>query len=258
MRSLFDLAVATLTLVAVTGCGTPATRGSAPPRPNRVEKIRGTDVTFELVWVPEGRFWIGRTEVTWDEYLQYCDFDKAGRAPPGVDAISKPSRPLDDVAPFDRDWGVGRRPAVGMSWNAAKQYCAWLSRNTGRHFRLPTETEWLLACGVRPRDMTEVAWCAANSGKMTQPVASKRANALGIHDMFGNLWEYCADPFDPRQPDRAALRGGCWEDPPERIDPRNRLRFDPTWVLDDPNVPPGRWWVPEGNHLGFRVLCEDS
>ena len=72
--------------------------------------------------------------------------------------------------------------------------------------------------------------------------------------MLGNLWEYCANPWDPSEPDRAVLRGGAWKDPAATVSPMSRLRFDNDWILADPNVPAGIWWVPDGDHLGFRVL----
>lgn len=223
------------------------------------ETIRGSDVTFEMVWIEEGRFWIGRHEVTWDEYLLYCDFAETNAVPPGVDAVTKPSKPLD-WTPYDRDWGVGRRPAVGMSWNAAKKYCEWLSLNTGATYRLPTENEWLLACGTGyPKGdaqvaLKDIAWYAKNSKEMTQEVGLKLANEHGLHDVLGNLSEYCANPFSPDEPERAVLRGGAWCDEAGDVTPTRRLGFDDDWVLPDPNVPPGVWWVPEGHDLGLRVL----
>jgi formylglycine-generating enzyme required for sulfatase activity len=227
---------------------------SDPFAADYVETIRGTAVEFDMVWVEAGGFWIGRTEVTWNEFLPYCDFDRSQAAPPGVDAVSKPSKPLD-VSPYDHDWGKGRRPAVGVSWNAAKQYCRWLSLNTGHTYRLPTEQEWAIACGAGGHEpLAEHAWFAANSGGMTQEVGRKRSNALDLHDMLGNLWEYCDNPWDPADPDRAVLRGGSWKDGPEQVTPTARLRFDNDWTLADPNVPPGVWWVPDGDHLGLRVL----
>lgn len=228
-------------------------------RPDQKVTIPGTEVSFELVWVPQGGYWIGKTEVTWDEYLMYCDFQNPERdSLEEVDGISRPSEPLPDVAPYDRDWGLGRRPAVGMSWNAAQQYCAWLSKKTGRSFRLPTEAEWLQAAGAVPSPLEEHAWFEVNSDEMTQEVGARRPNALGIHDMYGNLWEYCGNPFSPEQPKRAVLRGGCWEDPATRLSRESRLGFEDDWVLEDPNVPPGVWWVPDGSHLGFRVLCDEK
>lgn len=219
------------------------------------ERIRGSEVCFDMVWIPDGGFWIGKCEVTWDEYLLYCDFEEKRQVPPGVDAVTKPSRPQEDVAPYDRGWGVGRRPAVGMSWNAAKKYCQWLSLNTGRSYRLPTEQEWRLALGNQPQEpIGDYAWYQKNSGLRTQPVGRKKANEYGLHDMYGNLWEYCNNPWSAEQPKRAVLRGGGWSSRANGLYPEKRLGFDSDWVLADPNVPAGVWWVPEGGSLGMRVL----
>lgn len=226
---------------------TPFACARAAPEPRvRTVVIAGAGVRFELVPLPgaDGK-WIGRHEVTWDEYLLYCGWD----APPdGVDAVARPSRPLE-THPYDRRWGVGRRPAVGMSGQAAARYCEWLSACTGMRFRLPSEAEWEAACGAAPAAIGAVAWHAGDSGGGTQEVGRKRANAAGAHDMLGNLWEYVGDG--------TVLRGGSWQDPAEAIGPSARLPFDEDWTLRDPNFPPGVWWVPDGDHLGFRVLCED-
>jgi formylglycine-generating enzyme required for sulfatase activity len=219
---------------------------------NYSETIRGTDVQIEMVWIAEGQFWIGKTEITWDQFLPYCDFEETGAVPPDADAVSKPSKPLD-WAPYDRDWGAGSRPAVGMSWNAARKYCQWLSLNSGHDYRLPSEAEWELACGDAVADAAH-AWTLTNSGAKTQEVGRKSANAQGLHDMLGNLWEYCRDPYNAQDPERAVLRGGSWREAPAMLSKYSRLGFDQDWILDDPNYPPGVWWVPGGSHLGLRIL----
>ena len=161
-----SLVLAGLAYVLIgTAVGCEAASNKIVQRENLCLAIPGTEVSFEMVWIPEGAFWIGKTEVAWDEYLVYCDFENPARETgKGVDGISRPSKPLEDVAPFDRDWGLGRRPAVGMSWNAARRYCEWLSKNFKRRFRLPTESEWLLACGAEPSGkLSEFAWFEVNS-----------------------------------------------------------------------------------------------
>lgn len=234
------------------------TAPAAAPDPDApksyTETIEGSKVTFEMIWIPKGNFWIGKTEVTWDEFLLYCDFENTAKVPPGVDAVSKPSKPLD-WTPYDRDWGAGKRPAVGMSWGAAKKYCTWLSMNTGLEYRLPTEKEWELACGPMPEGpLGDYAWYEKNSGMMTQEVAELEPNELGLYDMLGNLWEYCRDPYSEEEPERAVLRGGSWKDKSFAVKPDRRLPFDDDWTLKDPNFPPGVWWIPDGDHLGLRVL----
>ena len=254
VASLLAKAAAVLMLVLMAGCSSDAAAEPDPPPANYTATIKGTDVTFEMIWVPEGNFWIGETEVTWNEYLLYCDFDETGKVQPGVDAVTKPSKPLEDVAPFDRDWGIGRRPAVGMSWNGAKKYCRWLSLNTDTTYRLPTEAEWALACGPLPDDLDAHAWHFKNSGGMTQEVGTKKPNARGIHDMYGNLWEHVSDPWSAAEPERACYRGGAWRSKPQDLALELRLAFEEAWTMLDPNVPPGVWWVPDGDHLGMRVL----
>ncbi len=218
------------------------------------QTIRASEIAFDMVWIEEGNFWIGRSEVTWDEFLLYCDFEQKEEVPPGADAVSKPSKPLS-WTPYDRDWGAGQRPAVGMSWNSAQKYCTWLSLNTEREYRLPSEAEWELACAGAPAGpLGDFAWYENNSDDMTHPVGEKLANAYGLHDMLGNLWEYCRDPFSDADPEQAVLRGGAWPEEAELVNARSRLPFDDDWTLDDPNFPPGVWWIPDGDHLGLRVL----
>jgi hypothetical protein len=223
---------------------------------NYTETIRGTDITFEMIWVPAAHLWVGKTEVTWDEFLLYCDFEENNGIKPHADAVSKPSKPLD-WTPYDRHWGAGKRPAVGMSWNSAKKYCEWLSWNTMIQYRLPSEKEWEKFAGAPPYDEAEAlnaAWCNENSDFKTQEVASKPANEYGLHDIYGNLWEYCSHPFSSADPEQAVLRGGAWRNKAIELSPPARLPFDFDWTLRDPNYPPGVWWIPDGDHLGFRIV----
>lgn len=250
---------ASLSSCAVTANGDVDSEGAIAEQQSSADRnykqtISGTEIGFEMVWIPDGGFWMGRCEVTWDEFLAYCDFEATGAVPPGADVVSKPSVPLD-WTPYDRDWGVGKRPAVGMSWNSARKYCEWLSVNTGQSYQLPTEAEWLLACAdAESTAAVDGAWCADNSDGKTQEVGQKQANRFGLHDMLGNLWEYSADPWAADEPNRAVLRGGCWRDAGAELKAATRLEFDNSWTLDDPNFPPGVWWIPEGSHLGLRVL----
>ncbi len=224
-----------------------------PTNVNFTERIPDSTVAFEMVWIEDGGYWIGQTEVTWDAYLEYCAFDDRDRLAGGT--VTKPSKPLETM-PADRGWGGGKRPAVGMSRNAARQYCAWLSLKTGRNYRLPTEEEWRGACGTfASADVSTFAWSSVNSDERTQEVATLQADSNGLHDMCGNLWEYCDNPFDAEDPERAVLRGGSWRDDQATCNVDARIGFNDDWVLDDPAFPPGVWWVPDGDHLGFRILC---
>jgi len=182
-------------------------------------------------------FYIGKYEVTFDEYDTFCE--ATGR--------SKPS---------DNGWGRENRPVVNVSWNDAIAYCNWLSEkedlpkaydSSGNlldkdgkvtaditkvlGYRLPTEAEWEYAArgGNKSKgykysgsnSVDDVAWYDPNSGEMTQEVGKKTPNELGLHDMSGNVWEWCSDwyeaysnsaqtnPYNTSGSSRV-VRGGSW------------------------------------------------
>ena len=131
------------------------------------------------------------------------------------------------------DFGYGRnnRPVINIEWNDAKAFCDWAGK------RLPTEAEWERACragtdtafywGDDPgyTQMGSYAWYLSNSSFKTQPVGGKLANAFGLYDMSGNVWEWVADWYDsgyysvsslnnptgPTSGSNHVLRGGSWD-----------------------------------------------
>ena len=125
-------------------------------------------------------------------------------------------------------------PVEQVSWDDCQEFIRKLNSLTGQNFRLPTEAEWEFACrgGNNSRGykysgsnyIDNVAWYDGNSGDKTHPVATKSPNELGIYDMSGNVWEWCADWYgdyssgrqtNPKGPyggsDRVR-RGGSWYD----------------------------------------------
>ena len=166
-------------------------------------------------------FWMGKYEVTFEEYDRFCE--ETGRRKPD-----------------DRGWGRGRRPVINVSWNDARAFAKWLSRKTGCTFRLPTEAEWEYACrsgGKKVKYATstgdlshDLANYYSRGGKdrweYTSPVGSFPSNPLGLYDMSGNVWEWCEDVYDesyysrsprnnPQGPSSGGyrvLRGGSWYD----------------------------------------------
>ncbi len=166
--------------------------------------------------------------------------------------------------PSDQGWGRGNRPVVDVSWHDAKQFVAWLSAKTGRTYRLLSEAEWEYA--ARGGTATAYYWgntvgsnntnCSecgsAWGGKQSALVGSFAANAFGLHDMLGNVYEWTEDcwntNYNGAPNDSVArtsgncrarmLRGGSWGNSPQYL--RSAVRF----------------WNSTGTRLnafGFRV-----
>lgn len=176
-------------------------------------------------------FFMAETEITWDLYWAfYGNTMSEGRTPPEtvyarnsdpeVDAISGPTPPFGFP---DQGWGGGNRPAITMTHYGAEVFCQWLSKKTGKKYRLPTEAEWEYAArggteapyffGGDPKDFSDrgfwrkffdaktdsisnyVIYCK-NSKNRTQEPARVKANPFGLKNMLGNVMEYCADKYD--------------------------------------------------------------
>ncbi|MCY4012711.1 MAG: SUMF1/EgtB/PvdO family nonheme iron enzyme [Gammaproteobacteria bacterium] len=150
--------------------------------------------------------------------------------------------------PDDAGWGRGRRPVINVSWHDASAYAGWLSEQTGRDYRLPTEAEWEYA--ARGDTATAYHWgdvagsgqancgdCGGRAAGRTLPAGSFAANAWGLHDMHGNVWEWVQDCWNARPAvsppdnatttredcDRRVLRGGSWLNSAEYARSTSRL-----------------------------------
>ena len=123
---------------------------------------------------------------------------------------------------------------INVSWNDAKEYVAWLSRKTGQTYRLLTEPEWEYA--ARAGTTTEYWWgdkfdaSKANAGNQTVPVGQYAANSFGLHDMHGNVWEWCEDAYDASS---RVLRGGSWGNFPRYLRSAYRGNYLPDDRYDD-------------------------
>ena len=149
-------------------------------------------------------------------------------------------------------WLSGRKPVINVRQTEAREYCAWLSRETGQRYRLPTELEWEYACragaataypqgdritpadalynasqgfdAMRPKRPRLLSRCFVRCGAME--VGKLRPNRWGLHDMSGNVWEFTASPWTrdhaslperplPGRPQAVVTKGGSWFDGPE-------------------------------------------
>lgn len=194
-------------------------------------------------------FYIGMLEVTqaqWEKVM-------------GTSVYQQRNKTSSDLAIY----GVGDDyPMYYVSWEEAMEFCRQLSAKTGRNYTLPTEAQWEYAArGGNKNDRTkyagsnyisDVAWYDGNSYSSTHKVGSKRANALGIYDMSGNVWEWCKDfgispyssydtnnPTGPSSGSYRVFRGGSWDYGASRCRVANRGSSSPGYRFND---------------LGFRVV----
>ena len=154
------------------------------------------------------------------------------------------------------NWKGESLPVETVSWNDAVAYCQKLTereRAGGRitsqqAYRLPTEAEWEYAAragtaGPRYGELNSIAWWSGNSGSETHAVKQKAANAWGLYDMLGNVWEWCGDRYgdyptgsvtDPKGPssgfDRVS-RGGCWLNDAGQVRSAIRNRLPPGYLI---------------------------
>lgn len=143
-------------------------------------------------------------------------------------------------------------PVEQVSWNDVQEFIKKLNAQTGNHYRLPTEAEWEYAARSGGRkekyagtsvdsELDKYAWFSANSGGRTRPTGQKQPNGLGLHDMTGNVWEWCQDwygemyyglssrknPTGPASGARRVLRGGAWIFEPKGIRASTRYSLTP-------------------------------
>jgi len=245
----------------------------------------GNGVQLEMVAIPEGTFLMGSSE---DE-IGHEDFESPqhevtikaffmGKYPvtqaqwKAVAALPQINQELDSNPSFFRDSNL---PVENVSWYDAAEFCARLSQLTGKTYRLPSEAEWEYACRagtttpfhfgetITPElanyDCNYVYGTGykGNNRSKTTPVGSfKVANAFGLYDMHGNVWEWCADHWldnyegrplnkniwlSSNESSRRLLRGGSWNVNPAHC--RSAFRY---------SLYPGN--LNYGYFIGFRVV----
>ncbi|MBI5725714.1 MAG: formylglycine-generating enzyme family protein [Planctomycetes bacterium] len=155
-------------------------------------------------------------------------------------------------------------PVEKVTWTNATAFCLKRSEKTGRMVRLPTEAQWEYACragaagrfcyGDKDSSLSDYCWYLASAGHQTHPVAQKAANAFGLQDMHGNVWEWCsdwytetyptedaADPAGPQTGTWRVVRGGAWDAAPQDCRSAVRSKFLPD---------------KQEESYGFRIVVE--
>ncbi len=222
---------------------------------NYTEKIPSSTISFDMVAIPGGEFmlgspesepyrendegpqvnvhispfWMGKTEVSWDEFDAFINLTYSGRNTKVQNTVlSKVSKidvitgPTPAYGSPDQSWGRGKRPAITMTHYAAEKYCKWLSHMTGKKYRLPTEAEWEYAArgntngayffeGNPKKYSQKGLWnqifgtdtsvinshviYSMNSTGRTQTPELTRPNPFGLINMLGNVKEFCSDYY---------------------------------------------------------------
>lgn len=240
--------------------------------PESLRDVRG-DATeqLEMVEIAPGEFWMGasRSEAQTSEaqtkalprhqvnlpsfFISKYPITQSQWA--AVAALPKIKRELNAVP---SNFQGGSRPVESVSWLDAMEFCDRISQHTGRRYQLPSEAQWEYACRAGTEtpfntgetitsqladymaSATYKAEAPGNYRQSTVPVGSFSPNAFGLHDMHGNVWEWCADSWhrnyqgaptngQPRVTARArqsrTLRGGSWLDTPNKIRSASRSGY---------------------------------
>ncbi len=235
-------------------------------------------------------FWMGVCEVTVGQYRRFVEETgyktsaetDEGKGIFGWNTAAGRMEPGRKYSWKNPGWEqTDDHPAVNLSWDDAKAFCAWLSKKEGRTYRLPTEAEWEYACragtttryhsGDDPETLAQTGNVADASAKkefpqwpaiqgddgytFTAPVGRYQPNAFGLYDMHGNALEWCEDWFwycnraertDPKGPPfglARVQRGGGWADFPWQCTSARRTGF-----------PPDSCCISSG----FRLVLEDN
>jgi formylglycine-generating enzyme required for sulfatase activity len=234
-------------------------------------------------------FWMGKFEVTWNEYELFMfpegerkirEFRKYNSSlDKSADAVSRPTTPYVEMS-----FGMGKDgyPAISMTQHAANTFCKWLSAKTGHFYRLPTEAEWEYACragtttayswGDDPDMAKDYAWFVDNSDAKYQKIGKKKPNAWGLYDMHGNVAEWCLDQYVPdayskfvgavvespwmkaTTPYPHVVRGGSWDDEPLALRSAARRASNKSWKMQDPQLPKSIWYLTDAQFVGFRII----
>ena len=228
----------------------------------------GKTITFTLKRVEAGTFQMGSTTLTDEQPIHAVtltnDFYMGEtEVTQGLWYAVMGQSPTSDGSKWSSSYGQGDKyPAYYISYTDCQTFLTKLNQLTGKQFRFPTEAEWEYAArgGKKSQGYTyagsntigNVAWYTDNSSSKAHEVASKSANELGLYDMSGNVWEWCADWYDsgyynnspstdptgPTSGSNRVYRGGGWSSTAARCRVANRDNSTPSYRI---------------NNLGFRL-----
>jgi formylglycine-generating enzyme required for sulfatase activity len=209
-----------------------------PSQRIRISSSRDCSNCPEMIVIPAGSFEMGETG-----YTHHVTIDK----PFAIGKYEVTQAQWQAVMGNNPSYFLrcgGDCPVEQVSWDEVKKFIRKFNQKTGKRYRLPSESEWEYACRAGGRneycgsdDMSSVSW---NGGEETHPVGGKQANAFGLHDMSGNVWEWVQDTWHENYNGAPAngaawsgntsyhvLRGGTWFSLPKEVSATSRGRSIP-------------------------------
>ena len=252
----------------------PPPQPAPPPLPRSfTQTVEVFQVSFDMVLVPGDEakgiktLFVGKHEVTWDEFMPWItarDIASTNEALKLRQARVRPSMLYGDIT---RGYGNQGYPALSMSRLSAELYCQWLSKQTARKYRLPTEKEWEHVCRLgrngkegepleveakRTAVFKDASWSEETGVFQPRPAGSKTPDAMGLFDVMGNIAEWVTDTGEVR-----VVRGGHFKSPREELGAAGRIVEAPDeWNPDYPSCPKSLWWFIDADWVGFRLVCE--
>ncbi|MDA3799917.1 MAG: SUMF1/EgtB/PvdO family nonheme iron enzyme [Kiritimatiellae bacterium] len=246
-------------------CMNPIRAGKSTLQLYRNDDSEPSDYTIVL----KDNFWCAKSETTLEMFLQFINANNI--FPDGVE--------ISIYGPFVKNKKgklelsknkyskFNDQPMFCLDWNMAIQFCEWLNkisedkRPDNYIFRLPTEAEWTY-CAMYEGDLmnteealVQIAWYSKNSSASSHKVCQLKPNEFGLYDMYGNVWEWCLDSYDPKyissapavttnrvctiSTNKKVVKGGSWDFTNKALKPLERQGF---------------YKEAKQNAIGFRVV----
>jgi formylglycine-generating enzyme required for sulfatase activity len=256
MKSACCLALVT-SLVAVTG------HFAVPAQQQEQPKPFTSSMGMKFAWIPPGTFLMGspKEEAGRDEKEVQHRVTLTKGFYLGVTTVTQEqwnALMTENPSRYKREKNL---PVENVTWDECREFLKKMGDKDGQAYRLPTEAEWEYACragakglycyGDDLKMLGRYAWYADNAEERPHSVAQKKLNRWGLHDMHGNVWEWCADWYgdyprqgvaDPQGPEKGTnrvLRGGSFYSPAVFVRSAIRGSFDP---------------AKRGRNIGFRAV----
>jgi formylglycine-generating enzyme required for sulfatase activity len=176
----------------------------------------------ELVVIPSGQFEMGSNVISNEQPIHTVTIAKSfsiSKYLVTFDEFDLFANAKNQEKPSDEGWGRGKRPVINVSWKDASAYASWLSKVSGKTYRLLSEAEWEYATragsdalyfwGDDANEAEKYAWFLNNSEQKTHPVGEKLSNGFGLYDMTGNVWEWVEDDWHKTY-GSAPTNGSAW------------------------------------------------